>query len=311
MGFCLISAVKPVIMSSLTLTEMIYALSKIEYRYEYHPQSCHDAGASGGHPTQGHLQLLNQLALLLVTKAKSDVAAVSLRDVENSRILLGYSKNRPFTNPETKYIGDLRLIAADPTTTRGRKYNDLFDLVLQKCQKKITSWLRGICRRLGELGEKRNFGIKGLGSDEEDEIESYATWCDSYIRKVVGENIFPLTCSLPSFLKRWFKGLLSAMSDSSEFQYWEGERLVYHNIVIAYWIARDLEAHKLLDSSLLLLIGKLGDYCGAIIALVDKMVLLGRDACGRISMVEVGRMLDSLFRVEENLKLMLTRIMVN
>jgi len=73
------------------------------------------------------------------------------------------------------------------------------------------------CRRLSELEEKRNFGIKGLGNDQEDEIESYATWCDSYICKAVGEKIFPLTCSLPSFLKRWVKGLLSAMPDSSEF----------------------------------------------------------------------------------------------
>jgi len=276
-------------MSSLTLSEMIFALSKIAFRYEYHPQSPHDAGASGRHPTEKHLQILDQLALLLVTEAKGDIAAISLRDVENNQISLGYSKNRPFTDPETSYITDLLSMATDPTTTPTQKHGNLFCLVIQECRKKITSRLRDICQGLRRLREKKDFGIQGLESDQEDETESHATRtrCDHYIRQVLGEEIFPLTFSLSLFLKQWFESLLSAIPCGSQFQYWEHKPLVYRSIVIAYWIAGDLEAHKLLDSSLLLPIGKLGDYCGAITALVDKIILLDQNAYGGISMVEV------------------------
>ena len=145
------------------------------------------------------------------------------------------------------------------------------------------------------IEEQEKFGYQGVEEwlGRRNLEPYYPTWYDYYIHKALGEEIFQLIYSLQLFLKSWFEDLkLPAMTDSLEFQYyqWGGKHSVYCSIIIAYWIVRDLEAYKLLDSSLLLPISKLNDYCGTIIALVDKIVFLGWDACGWISMpvVEVG-----------------------
>src|SRR6266516_6255915 len=78
--------------------ELVYVLFCVRYIREHAPTK------PAITPTQSkHLNLLNGIALLLVTEDKSDVAAVSFRQTSTS-IDFFYAKNRPCTVSEKDYI---------------------------------------------------------------------------------------------------------------------------------------------------------------------------------------------------------------
>lgn len=93
-GFSVISAFKPITISLAILKQGIYAFKRIRYFYKYYPQSSHNADSSSGrYPTEKHLQILDQLAFLLVMHGKGDTSVVLLKDMENNQMWLGAGKN--------------------------------------------------------------------------------------------------------------------------------------------------------------------------------------------------------------------------
>ncbi|KAF8429345.1 hypothetical protein BGX38DRAFT_1278247 [Terfezia claveryi] len=84
-----------------------------------------------------HLVLLDLLALLLVTEAKSNVAATMFRT--NGSMKFFYSKNRPFTDSENQYVRTLFNYASETNRSVGDRYMNLLAAIVDKCQKKIKS----------------------------------------------------------------------------------------------------------------------------------------------------------------------------
>jgi hypothetical protein len=74
-----------------------------------------------------HLVLLDLLALLIVTKAKSDVAATML--ATNGSMRFYYSKNRPLTNDENSYVCTLFDIACKTDRAADDRTSELLFLL--------------------------------------------------------------------------------------------------------------------------------------------------------------------------------------
>src|SRR5271156_2873240 len=82
-------------------TELAYALSETRYIRQHAPTVPILSDIQ-----RKHLNLLDGIALLLVTEDRSDVAAVSFLHTSKS-IEFYYAKNRPCTASETAYIESL------------------------------------------------------------------------------------------------------------------------------------------------------------------------------------------------------------
>ena len=113
-------------------------------------------GLGGSHLRQPkHLVLLDLLALLLVTQAKSDVAATMLITGEPMQFF--YCKNRPFTVGENEYVLTLFKCASQTDKEAPKRYADLLAIVVNKCRPKIKNQVSKVVRRI------KNFSLFQIG----------------------------------------------------------------------------------------------------------------------------------------------------
>ena len=89
------------------LDALIYVFSTLRHMREHAPTAMTKPHAM----KRNHLNLLNDIALLLVTKARGDVAAVTLRQTSNS-ITFYYAKNHPCENSLSDYLSSIKRIIA-------------------------------------------------------------------------------------------------------------------------------------------------------------------------------------------------------
>ena len=89
-------------------------------------------GLGGSHLRKPkHLVLLDRLALLIVTHAKSDVAATML--ITEGSMEFFYCKNRPFTDDENEYVHTLFKCASQTNKEASKRHGDLLAIIIDKC----------------------------------------------------------------------------------------------------------------------------------------------------------------------------------
>lgn len=264
---------------------MHLALSHIVFRREYRPQSPRtlpslpDSSADNKHP-----ELLNLLSLLLVTSEKGDVAAVMFRILSNDRLDLHYAKNRPCTNKENAYIRRIfDIISRDERRECHLLCWDILAEVIQDCKRKIQSRMKKICRRLKELSPSfrtdpsASFGICEGGCTTE---------TSETLRQKLGQAIFPVTSTVPRFLRGWFNHLLEGPGNSKDGSILWHVGSVHHTLWLAYYIGHAPQIEHILDAKLLGRVLKLGDYYGAALVLIRDAELIPRDQLRRLKIVQ-------------------------
>ncbi|RPB18593.1 hypothetical protein L211DRAFT_843437 [Terfezia boudieri ATCC MYA-4762] len=210
--------------------------------------------SSRWHPAKKskHLVLLDLLALLLVTEAKSDVAATMLRT--NGSMKFFYSKNRPFTDSENQYVRTLFNYASETNRSVADRYSNLLAAIVDKCQKKIMSRISKVLRRVRELST--NWGIH---SEDHLPLE--------LVEKLKAKLGIGPEQSLRNRLISWLDSLSSA-------QRLKDPEFLRRAIVKAHAIGIPSYINLLIDQKLLRRIRKLGGYMGAVIQLVGEVDLL-------------------------------------
>ncbi|KAF8434721.1 hypothetical protein BGX38DRAFT_1145829 [Terfezia claveryi] len=210
--------------------------------------------SSRWHPVKKskHLVLLDLLALLLVSEAKSDVAATMLRT--NGSMKFFYSKNRPFTDSENQYVHTLFNYAAETNRSVTDRYANLMAAIVDKCQKKIKSRISKVLRRARELSTDR-----GIHSEERLPLE--------LVEKLKVKLRISPEQSLRNRLISWLDSLSPA-------QCLRDPEFLQRAIVSAHSIGIPSYINFLIDQKLLRRIRKLGDYMGAVIQLVGEVDLL-------------------------------------
>ncbi|KAF8538673.1 hypothetical protein BDD12DRAFT_841444 [Trichophaea hybrida] len=89
-----------------------------------------------------HLVRLDLLALLLITEAKSDVAATML--ITKGSMKFFYSKNKPFTDSENKYVRTLFNYASQTDRSAVDRYEGLMAAIVDKVKELQSTSDRGI-----------------------------------------------------------------------------------------------------------------------------------------------------------------------
>jgi hypothetical protein len=90
------------------------------------------------------LQLLNDIALLLVTKAKWDACAVTMR-LTNQRVEFFFAKNAPCHRSLESYISKIKQIIAASSDTMEEQ---LITLILETCIETVRSRIQKVQRTL-------------------------------------------------------------------------------------------------------------------------------------------------------------------
>ena len=225
-------------------------------------------GLGGSHLRQPkHLVLLDLLALLLVTQAKSDVAATMLITGEPMQFF--YCKNRPFTVGENEYVLTLFKCASQTDKEAPKRYADLLAIIVDKCRPKIKGRLSKVVRRINELGPIPNRGIQ---SEE---------------------------CLSPE-LRRKLKALLNCRPEAplqtsltrfcdilKRRQRYNDPEFLPFAVSRAHIIGKHPDINLMIDQVLLRGIRKLGDYMGAIVQLVGEANLLSPKALQTLVIREV------------------------
>lgn len=117
---------------TVPFTEQLFALANITHIRDYYPTVSHKSVPD----QEKHLRLLDGIALLLVTEAKSDVAAVMFEQTP-SQITFSYAKNRPCTAKERDYLDELFRLSFSDTDMQGCSLK-LLDHVIPNCRNKIV-----------------------------------------------------------------------------------------------------------------------------------------------------------------------------
>jgi len=213
-----------------------------------------ELNSSRWHPAKKskHLVLLDLLALLLVSEAKSDVAATMLRT--NGSMKFFYSKNRPFTDSENQYVRTIFNYASETNRSITDRYANLLPAIIDKCQKKIKSRISKVLRRVRELPTDR-----GIHSEDRLPLE--------LVEKLKAELEIDPKQSLRNRLISWLDSLSPA-------QCLKDSKFLRDAIISAYSIGIHSDINLLIDQKLLRRIRKLGDYVGAVIQLVGEVNLL-------------------------------------
>jgi hypothetical protein len=127
--------------------QLVYLLSNLRHIRQHVP--------SVPEPTANqrkHLNLLDGIALLLVTEGKGDVAAVSFVHTSTS-IEFYYAKNRPCTLQETAHIQKLlEMTRSFQPSESGVWVDKALELVIQTCIKKVKGRMRKITNELKKTG---------------------------------------------------------------------------------------------------------------------------------------------------------------
>ena len=117
-------------------TELAYALSETRYVREHAPTVPILSDIQ-----RKHLDLLDGIALLLVTEHRSDVAAVSFLHTSTS-IEFYYAKNRPCTASERGYIESLLGLVRNYDPSRKAEYiRNTLDKITRMCVGKSVAGL--------------------------------------------------------------------------------------------------------------------------------------------------------------------------
>lgn len=272
----------PQVMSKPALAEIIYAISNISFRHEYRPPSLPSSSPKMQlnllpKRQKSHLELLNLLAVLLVTEASHDVAAVSLHRTVDNKITLCYAKNRPLSLEETFYVINLLAISTNPNTTIKEKKVALLTIVVKTCWKKILSRVQAIRKRLESLG--RDSAFKRANQDCVDPVvvgSPMGLSYDRYIRDLVGDEMFPITASLKDFLANWLHSLSKLFPKGTPFRYTNPASfdLLLKTTNVCYYLVRNPQTESILEQKLLILIGKIADYRLATSLLLREMLQL-------------------------------------
>lgn len=102
-----------------------------------------------------NLPLLDDIALLLSTKAKGDTCAVMLR-LTYQRVDIIFSKNAPTRKSLDAYLSEIRRIIASPMSSED-KVKELYPLVVITCFEKIRSRMQKIQQILLAYPQPLNF----------------------------------------------------------------------------------------------------------------------------------------------------------
>ncbi|KAF8542434.1 hypothetical protein BDD12DRAFT_824875 [Trichophaea hybrida] len=191
------------------------------------------------------LVLLDLIALLLVTEAKSDVAATML--ITNGSMKFFYSKNRPFTDSENKYVHTLFNYASQTDRNAVDRYEDLLAVIVDMCQKKIKARLSKLSQRVKELQSTPDRGIH---------FES----------------------CLPLEVVKILRAQLKRSKDPEFLRY---------AVASALAVGLPSKMNLMIDQKLLRRIRKLGDYLGAVIRLVREIDRLPPQTLQTIDIQEV------------------------
>lgn len=156
----------------VSFDESVYALSKVVHVVKDH----NDMSDNLNDHQRKRLRLLNDIALLLVTESKSDVAAVSLERI-SSGVRFYYAKNRPETDDDRKHIKALRDLvsgAGDPT----ERIDQILYRVIDGCRPKLFSRLQKLKRTI--LENKASTGPYLFGDQDDELHEYYQINCDEW-----------------------------------------------------------------------------------------------------------------------------------
>ncbi|KAG0635675.1 hypothetical protein HOY80DRAFT_1092404, partial [Tuber brumale] len=246
-------------------------LNQICFNYEYRPHSPPLTSSFIKESSQRRLQVLDLFALLLVTGSSGDVAAIAQVQPPEQPDELWYSKNRPCTKVENKYIMGLFKIITNTSLSANIRQENLFGLVLPNCQGQITKRMRNIGRIFKSLVAKSDLTNPWYRSPTNQACIHKIAQCENHIRALEGSERFPITCSLIVFLKNWFTQLGSLSGPSAvtpvatpNFSF------LHESINIAYLLASGLGNSSVLDEGLEQSIGNLADYHLAVVTLVHR-----------------------------------------
>jgi len=204
-----------------------------------------------------HLVLLDLLALLLITEPKSDVPATIL--VIHPAPIFYYSKNRPLTEDENRYVHKLFTLARHPTMTPQNRKAALQTEVIDKCRKKIMARIKNVLQRLKSLKNVANYGI-----NRDDHLATEAR------KKLRSRLPIEPDETLQSFIVNWLEWLRLAQSPP-QFDF---------AISMAYLIGSSEEMRRMVDFQLFRRIRKVGDYASApivLVSVIDRLSQQQRD----------------------------------
>ena len=225
-------------------------------------------GLGGSHRKKPkHLVLLDLLALLLATQAKSDVAATML--ITNGSMKLFYSKNRPFTDGENEYVRTLFKYASQTNREASERYGDLLAIIVDKCQQKIKVRLSKVLRRVNELRPTVNWGI-----------QSESCLPLELAKRLKEQLKIGPEASLKNSFIRWCDYL-------ERHQHSKDPEFLRFAVGHAHIIGLPPDINVMIDQKLLRRIRKLGDYMGAVIQLVGEADQLRPEALRELVIHEV------------------------
>lgn len=122
--------------SRVSFAEKVYALSKVIHIVKFR----NNVAATYNDHQRKHLRLLDDIALLLVIEATSDVAAVAFERCP-TEVIFYYAKNRPSTAADRKHILDL-IKGTEGQGTAHERLKVVLSKVLVTCRLKTNSRLR-------------------------------------------------------------------------------------------------------------------------------------------------------------------------
>lgn len=129
--------------TSVSFGEQLFVLATIIHVRDYRP-TVSPTSTTTEHTK--HMNLLDDIALLLVTQGSSDVAAVIFEQTSHE-IIFYYTKNRASTSSERTYIESLRDIALSLSDVNQCTFQ-LLARVIPMCRSRIVSRLKKVIRRL-------------------------------------------------------------------------------------------------------------------------------------------------------------------
>ncbi|KAN0072474.1 hypothetical protein V8E54_009403 [Elaphomyces granulatus] len=123
-------------------------LSCVRYIREHAPAKPAEITAT----QRKHLNLLDGIALLLVTEDKSDMTAVSF--LQNSKTInFFYAKNRPCTASEKAYIGSLLELIRNYDPSKEDQYTwDIVNIAVRTCLRKVRNRIQKLSKELRKSG---------------------------------------------------------------------------------------------------------------------------------------------------------------
>jgi hypothetical protein len=169
--------------------ELAYAISCIRYIHDHAPTV-----SAVENERRKHLDLLDGLALILVTGDTSDVAAVSFQQ-NTSSIEFFYSKNQPSTATEQQYIESmLKLVKTFDQSKRGQCTSRIVEMSVQACIRKVRSRVKKLVKELVNCGlSMSNLKLGMLGNLQISEsqenlvsravVQAQATWQTAAARR--------------------------------------------------------------------------------------------------------------------------------